>query len=414
MQKRRVVITGLGAVTPLGHNAEDTWQALLAGQSGAAKIQAFDTTGFDVNFACEVKNFKVEDYIPVAQARRLDRFAQFALVAAMQTVKDSGIDLTKCNPHRIGVIIGSGIGGFTEFEEQHSRLILKGPSRVSPFTIPKVMMNSASGQIAIHFGLKGPNFSVASACASSNHAIGMALKIIQMGLADVIVTGGSEATITPLGMSGFAALKALSTRNDAPAKASRPFEKDRDGFIMGEGSGVFVMEALEHALARGAKIYAEMLGFGMNDDGYHITAPDPTGDGPMLTMKLALDDAGLKPEQVSYINAHGTSTAYNDLTETKAIKKLFGDYARKLAISSTKSMLGHLLGGSGSVELLAVIMSIRDNIVHPTINYETPDPECDLDYVPNQPRKMDVNVVLSNSFGFGGHNATLCVGKYRP
>jgi len=414
MQKRRVVITGLGAVTPLGHNAEDTWQALLAGQSGAAKIQAFDTTGFDVNFACEVKNFKVEDYIPVAQARRLDRFAQFALVAAMQTVKDSGIDLTKCNPHHIGVIIGSGIGGFTEFEEQHSRLILKGPSRVSPFTIPKVMMNSASGQIAIHFGLKGPNFSVASACASSNHAIGMALKIIQMGLADVIVTGGSEATITPLGMSGFAALKALSTRNDAPAKASRPFEKDRDGFIMGEGSGVFVMEALEHALARGAKIYAEMLGFGMNDDGYHITAPDPTGDGPMLTMKLALDDAGLKPEQVSYINAHGTSTAYNDLTETKAIKKLFGDYARKLAISSTKSMLGHLLGGSGSVELLAVIMSIRDNIVHPTINYETPDPECDLDYVPNQPRKMDVNVVLSNSFGFGGHNATLCVGKYRP
>ena len=414
MQKRRVVITGLGAVTPLGHNAEDTWQALLAGQSGAAKIQAFDTTGFDVNFACEVKNFKVEDYIPVAQARRLDRFAQFALVAAMQTVKDSGIDLTKCNPHRIGVIIGSGIGGFTEFEEQHSRLILKGPSRVSPFTIPKVMMNSASGQIAIHFGLKGPNFSVASACASSNHAIGMALKIIQMGLADVIVTGGSEATITPLGMSGFAALKALSTRNDAPAKASRPFEKDRDGFIMGEGSGVFVMEALEHALARGAKIYAEMLGFGMNDDGYHITAPDPTGDGPMLTMKLALDDAGLKPEQVSYINAHGTSTAYNDLTETKAIKKLFGDHAKKLAISSTKSMLGHLLGGSGSVELLAVIMSIRDNIVHPTINYETPDPECDLDYVPNQPRKMDVNVVLSNSFGFGGHNATLCVGKYRP
>ena len=414
MQKRRVVITGLGAVTPLGHNAEDTWQALLAGQSGAAKIQAFDTTGFDVNFACEVKNFKVEDYIPVAQARRLDRFAQFALVAAMQTVKDSGIDLTKCNPHRIGVIIGSGIGGFTEFEEQHSRLILKGPSRVSPFTIPKVMMNSASGQIAIHFGLKGPNFSVASACASSNHAIGMALKIIQMGLADVIVTGGSEATITPLGMSGFAALKALSTRNDAPAKASRPFEKDRDGFIMGEGSGVFVMEALEHALARGAKIYAEMLGFGMNDDGYHITAPDPTGDGPMLTMKLALDDAGLKPEQVSYINAHGTSTAYNDLTETKAIKKLFGDYARKLAISSTKSMLGHLLGGSGSVELLAVIMSIRDNIVHPTINYETPDPECDLDYVPNQPRKMAVNVALSNSFGFGGHNATLCVGKYKP
>ena len=414
MQKQRVVITGVGAITPLGHNAEDTWQALLAGKSGAAKIQAFDTTGFDVNFACEVKNFKVEDYIPVPQARRMDRFAQFAVVAAIQTVKDSGIDLTKCNPHRIGVIIGSGIGGFTEFEEQHSRLILKGPSRVSPFTIPKVMMNSGSGQIAIHFGLKGPNFSVASACASSNHAIGLAFKTIQMGLADVVLTGGSEATVTPLGISGFAALKALSTRNDDPAKASRPFEKNRDGFVMGEGSGLFVMETLEHAQARGAKIYAEMLGFGMNDDGYHITAPDPTGDGPMLTMKLALEDAGLKPEQVSYINAHGTSTAYNDLTETKAIKKLFGDHARKLAISSSKSMLGHLLGGSGSVELLAVIMSIRDNIVHPTINYETPDPECDLDYVPNQPRKMEVNVALSNSFGFGGHNATLIVGKYQP
>ena len=413
MQKRRVVITGLGTVNSLGHNPEDTWQALLAGQSGAAKIQAFDTTGFDVNFACEVKNFKVEDYIPVAQARRMDRFAQFAVVAAIQAVQHSNIDLTKCNVQRIGVIIGSGIGGFTEFEEQHSRLIQKGPSRVSPFTIPKVMMNSGSGQIAIHFGLKGPNFSVASACASSNHAIGMAMKTIQMGLADVIVTGGAEATITPLGMSGFAALKALSTRNDAPAKASRPFEKNRDGFVMGEGSGIFVMEILEHALARGAKIYAEMLGFGMNDDGYHITAPDPEGEGAVNTMKLALDDAGLKPEQVSYINAHGTSTAYNDMTETKAIKKLFGDHARKLAISSTKSMVGHILGGSGSVELLAVIMSIRDNMVHPTINYETPDPDCDLDYVPNQSRKMEVNTVLSNSFGFGGHNATLCVGKYK-
>ena len=412
MQKRRVVITGLGGITALAHSAEETWQALLAGKSGAAKILAFDTTGFDVNFACEVKNFKVEDYIPVPQAKRLDRFAQFGVVAAIQAVKNSNIDFTKCNPHRIGVIIGSGIGGFTEFGEQQNRLVQKGPSRVSPFTIPKVMMNSASGQVAIHFGLKGPNFSVASACASSNHAIGLAFKTIQMGMADAMLTGGAEAAITGLGMAGFASLKALSTRNDAPAKASRPFEKNRDGFVMGEGSGVFVMEALEHALARGAKIYAEMLGFGMNDDGYHITAPDPEGEGAMMTMKLALDDAGLKPEQVSYINAHGTSTAYNDLTETKAIKKLFGAHARKLAISSTKSMLGHLLGGSGAVEMIALIMSIRDNMVHPTINYETPDPECDLDYVPNQSRQMEVNTVLSNSFGFGGQNATLCVGKY--
>ncbi|MEW6026885.1 MAG: beta-ketoacyl-ACP synthase II [Planctomycetota bacterium] len=413
MHKRRVVITGLGGITALGHNAEDTWKALLAGKSGAAKITAFDTTGFDVNFAHEVKNFKVEDYLPAPQAKRLDRFAQFGLVSAIQAVKDSGIDFSREDLPRIGCIIGSGIGGFTEFEEQHSRLIQKGPSRVSPFTIPKVMMNSAAGQVAIHFGLKGPNFAVASACAASNHALGLAFKTIQMGMADVIVAGGAEAAITGLGMSGFASLKALSTRNDAPEKASRPFEKNRDGFVMGEGSGVFIFEELERAKARGAKIYAEMLGFGMNDDGYHITAPDPEGVGAMTTMKLALDDADIKPEQVSYINAHGTSTAYNDLTETKAIKKLFGEHARKLAISSTKSMIGHLLGGSGAAELLAVVMSIRDNMVHPTINYETPDPECDLDYVPNQSRKMEVNVVLSNSFGFGGHNATLCVGKYR-
>ncbi|MBI5778491.1 MAG: beta-ketoacyl-ACP synthase II [Planctomycetes bacterium] len=411
--KQRVVITGLGGVTSLGHTAEETWQALLAGKSGAAKITAFDTTGFDVNFACEVKNFNTDNYFPVPQAKRLDRFAQFGLVAAIQAVKDAGVDFTRENPHRVGCIIGSGVGGFVEFGEQQTRLIQKGPSRVSPFTIPKVMMNSASGQVAIHYGLKGPNFSVASACASSNHAIGVAFKIIQMGLADMIITGGSEAAITGLGMAGFASLKALSTRNDVPEKASRPFDKNRDGFVMGEGSGVFIFETLEHAQARGARIHAEMLGFGMNDDGYHITAPDPEGDGAMMTMKLALDDAGLKPEQVSYINAHGTSTAYNDLTETKAIKKLFGAHARKLAISSTKSMLGHLLGGSGAVELLAVVLSIRDNIVHPTINYETPDPDCDLDYVPNQSRKMEVNAALSNSFGFGGHNATLCVGKYK-
>jgi 3-oxoacyl-[acyl-carrier-protein] synthase II len=414
MDKKRVVITGLGTVSSLGLNAEELWQSLLAGKSGAAKIQAFDTTGFDVNFACEVKNFKSDDYFPAPQTKRLDRFAQFALASAIQAVKNANIDFTKFNPHRIGVIIGSGVGGFIEFGEQQTRLIQKGPSRVSPFTIPKVMMNSASGQIAIHFGLKGPNFAVASACASSNHAIGTAFKIIQSGLADAIITGGAEAAITPLGMAGFASLKALSTRNDAPEKASRPFDKNRDGFVMGEGGGIFIMESLDFALARGAKIYAEMLGFGMNDDAYHITAPDPEGEGPMMTMKLALDDAGLKPQDVSYINAHGTSTLYNDLTETKAIKKLFGEHAKKLAISSTKSMVGHLLGGSGAVELVATILSLRDNIVHPTINYETPDPECDLDYVPNKTRKMEIKVALSNSFGFGGHNATLAVGKYIP
>ncbi|MDI6733073.1 MAG: beta-ketoacyl-ACP synthase II [Planctomycetota bacterium] len=413
MQKR-VVITGLGAICSVGLTSEETWQSLLAGKSGAAKIQAFDTTGFDVNFACEVKNFKPEDYFPAPQAKRLDRFAQFALASAIQSVKDANIDFANCNPHRIGVIVGSGIGGFVEFGEQHTRLLQKGPSRVSPFTIPKVMVNSAPGQIAIHYGLKGPNFSCASACASSNHAIGIAFKLLQQGIADIIITGGSEAAITPLGMAGFASLKALSTRNDTPEKASRPFDKNRDGFVMGEGSGIFIMETLEHALARSAKIYAEMLGFGMNDDGYHITAPDPEGEGASLTMKLALDDAGLKPEDVFYINAHGTSTPYNDLTETKAIKKLFGEHSRKLAINSTKSMVGHLLGGSGAIELVATVLSIRDSIVHPTINYETPDPECDLDYVPNTARKVDVNIALSNSFGFGGHNATVVVGKYKP
>lgn len=414
MQKKRVVITGFGTITSLGHTAEETWQALLGGKSGAAKITAFETSGFDVNFACEVKNFKSDDYFPTPQAKRLDRFAQFALVAAIQAIRESGLDMAKEDPLRVGCVIGSGVGGFVEFGEQQTRLIQKGPSRVSPFTIPKVMMNSAAGHIAIQFGLKGPNFSVASACASANHAVGVAFKIVQMGMADVVITGGSEAAITPLGIAGFASLKALSTRNDDPTKASRPFEKDRDGFVMGEGAGMFIMETLEHAQARGARIYAEMLGFGMNDDGYHITAPDPEGDGAMNTMRLALEDAGLKPEQVSYINAHGTSTVYNDLTETKAIKKLFGSYAKKLAVSSTKSMIGHLLGASGAAELVAVIMSIRDNMVHPTINHEIPDPECDLDYVPNQPRKLEVNVALSNSFGFGGHNAALCVGKYSP
>lgn len=413
MERKRVVITGLGGVCSVGNNPPDIWAALLAGKSGIAKIQAFDTTNFEVYIGGEVKGLNMDEYIEPQTAKRMDRYAQLGLVGAVQAVKDAGLDLAKENLDRIGVIVGSGIGGFWEMEEQHTRLMQKGPNRVSPFTIPKVMMNAAPGQIAIHFKLKGPNFSVASACASSNHAIGIAFRTIQHGEADVIITGGAEAAITPLGVSGFASLKALSKRNDAPEKASRPFDKDRDGFVIGEGAGILVMEELSHAVARGAKIYCEVLGFGMNDDGYHITAPDPGGDGMAMTMKLALADARLKPDDISYVNAHGTSTAYNDMTETKAIKKLFGVHARKLAISSTKSMIGHLLGASGAVELIATILSIRDDIVHPTINYETPDPDCDLDYVPNKPRKMIVEKAISNSFGFGGHNATIAVGKYR-
>lgn len=413
MERKRVVITGLGSVCSVGNNPSDIWTNLLAGKSGIAKIQSFDTTGFDVNIGGEVKGLSTDAYIELQVAKRLDRCAQFALIGAIQVVKDGTLDFTKLDTNRVGVIVGSGIGGFWEIEEQHTRLIQKGPGRVSPFTIPKVMMNAVSGQIAIHFKLKGPNFTVASACASSNHAMGMALRTIQHGEADMVLTGGTEAAITPLGVAGFASLKALSKRLNEPEKASRPFDKNRDGFVIGEGSGILVMEELSHAIARGAKIYCEVLGFGMNDDGYHITAPDPEGDGMAMTMKLALDDARIKPEDVAYVNAHGTSTEYNDMTETKAIKKAFGAHAKKLAISSTKSMIGHLLGGSGAVELVATIMSITEDIVHPTINYETPDPNCDLDYVPNKSRKLVVEKALSNSFGFGGHNATIIVGKYR-
>ena len=410
--KRRVVITGLGAITPVGLNPDEFWQSLLAGKSGIVKITGFDTSAYDAKIAGEIQNFKPETWIDEREARRMDRFAQFALASAIQAVKDAQLDFTKLNLQRCGVIMGSGIGGFPEFEAQHNRLLEKGPSRVSPFFIPKLMMNAASGQIAIYFKLSGPNFMVASACASSNHAIGMALRSIQFGEADLMITGGVESAITPMGLSGFAALKALSTRNDEPEKASRPFDKNRSGFVMGEGCGLLVFEELEHARARNAKIYAEALGFGMNDDAHHITAPDPEGIKPAEAMRLALNDAGVKPEQVNYINAHGTSTELNDLTETRAIKIVFGAHARKLAISSTKSMTGHLLGGAGGIELVATVLSVRDNKVHPTINYETPDPLCDLDYVPNKAREMAVNIAISNTFGFGGHNATVVVGKY--
>jgi 3-oxoacyl-[acyl-carrier-protein] synthase II len=413
MERIRVVITGLGAITPVGDNPETMWQALIKGVSGVSQITAFDTTKFDVHIGAEVKNFKPEQWIDPREVKRLDRSAQFGLVSAIQAVKDAHLDFNALNRDRIGTIIGSGIGGFHEFEEQHTRLLEKGPDRVSPFFIPKLMVNASAGQIAIYFKLHGPSFVVSSACASANHAIGISLKLIRNNEADVIVTGGCEAGITRMGLAGFASLKALSTRNHEPEKASRPFEKNRDGFVLGEGAGVVILEKLEHALARGAQIYAEVLGCGMNADGYHITAPDPEGEGAAKTMQLALQDAGCRPEDVSYINAHGTSTPLNDLTETKAIKRVFGAQARKIAISSTKSMIGHLLGATGGPELIATILAIKNNIVHPTINYDEPDPECDLDYVPNQARPMEVNIALSNTFGFGGHNATLVVGKYR-
>lgn len=413
MNKTKVVITGLGVVCPVGLNHEETWQALLSGKSGVTQITAFDATNFDVRIAAEVKGFNAEDWIDAREAKRLDRFSQFGLVAAIQAVRDAHLDFDKCDQTRCGAILGSGIGGFPEYETQHSRLLEKGPSRVSPFFIPKIMINAVSGQIAIYLGLKGPNFMVASACASANHAIGTAYHIIQTGGADVIITGGTETAVTPMGLAGFASLKALSTRNDQPEVASRPFEKNRDGFVIGEGAGVLILESLPHAQARDARIHAELLGFGMGDDAYHITAPDPEGIGAAECMRLALKDAELQPEVVNYINAHGTSTPLNDLTETRAIKKVFGNHAKKIAINSTKSMIGHLLGATGGVELVVTVLSIRDNKVHPTINYEIPDPECDLDYVPNQARELEVNVALSNTFGFGGHNATVIVGKFK-
>lgn len=413
MNKRRVVVTGLGAITSVGLNPDEMWQSLIAGKSGVAQITAFDTSNFAVRIAAEAKGFKPEDWIDQREIKRLDRYAQLGIVATIQAIKDAGLDLPKTNLERVGVIIGSGIGGFKENEDQHNRLLNKGPSRVSPFFIPKLMMNAVTGYISIMYGFRGPNFAVASACASANHAMGTALRIIQYNDADMIITGGCEAPITMMGVAGFASLKALSTRNNEPEKASRPFDKNRNGFVVGEGSGIMIFEELAHALKRNAKIYAEVLGFGMNADAHHITAPDPKGIGASQVMRLALKDAGCALETVSYINAHGTSTQLNDLTESKAINSVFGAYAKKIPVSSTKSMIGHLLGGAGGAELVTTIMSIKHNMVHPTINYETPDPECDLDYVPNKARSVEVNIALSNTFGFGGHNATIVVGKFR-
>jgi 3-oxoacyl-[acyl-carrier-protein] synthase II len=409
---RRTVITGLGTVCPLAFDVKTLWHGLLSGKSGVGLIEQLDTKQFKVKFGGEVKNWKPEQTLEHRAAKRLDRFAQFALVAAIEAVKDSGLDISREDPQRCGCIIGSGIGGLNEYEDQHEKFIREGASRISPFVIPKMMGNSAPGNISIHFGLCGPNTAVATACASAGNAISDAMYAIQRDEADVMITGGSEAAITNMGLGGFIAARALSLRNDNPQAASRPFDRNRDGFVLAEGAGLVILEELEHARRRGAPIYAELLGVGSTADAYNITAPHPQGTGAAQAMRLALRHAHTNPDEVQYVNAHGTSTELGDAAETRAIKQVFGDHARKLAISSTKSMLGHLLGASGGVELIACVLSIKYSVVHPTINLDTPDPECDLDYVPKTAREMRVRRALSNSFGFGGHNSCLVVGAY--
>ncbi len=411
---RRVVITGMGVVTSLGESLNSFWDALCAGRSGVGQLTLFDTTEFKVHFGGQVRDWDPVARFGAKEARHLDRFAQFALVAAESAVQDAGIDFAKLPPEQCGVFIGSGIGGLNEFEAQHSTMIHKGPSRISPFTIPKLMVNAGSGQVSIRWGLQGPCSALATACASAANAIGDACKLIQTGQANVMITGGSEAAITHMGLGGFAAMRALSTRNDDPPRASRPFDRDRDGFVMGEGAGILILEAEETALARGARIHAEMLGYGMSADGWHITAPDEEGRGAARAMKRCLSDARLAPHVVDYINAHGTSTPLGDLAETIAMKCVFGDHAARLQISSTKSQLGHLLGASGGVELIASVMAIQTGLLPPTINLEQPGEGCDLDYIPNVAREARVNYVMSNSFGFGGHNASLLIGRYFP
>ncbi|MDN5327086.1 MAG: 3-oxoacyl-[acyl-carrier-protein] synthase [Moorella sp. (in: firmicutes)] len=410
MQKR-VVITGLAAISPVGTGKDKFWQALVAGRSGIGPITRFDATAMPVRFAGEVKDFDAGLFFDRKEARRMDRFAQYAVAGARMAVEDAALDLEKENLDRVGVIFATGIGGMETFEEQTRVLLEKGPNRVSPFFVPMMIANMAAGQISINLGVRGVNFTVVNACASGTNAVGEAFRALQRGDADVMITGGSEASITPLAIAGFAALKALSVRNDDPPRASRPFDRGRDGFVLGEGAGVLVLETLEHARARGARIYAEVAGYGCTADAYHITAPAPDASAASRAMALALEDAGLKPGEVDYINAHGTSTELNDRQETLAIKNLFGACASRVAISSTKSMIGHLLGAAGAIELVATAMTIATGVIPPTINYEEPDPECDLDYVPNVARERQVAVAMSNSFGFGGHNAAVVLRK---
>ncbi|MDJ0687675.1 MAG: beta-ketoacyl-ACP synthase II [Xenococcaceae cyanobacterium MO_188.B32] len=409
---KRVVITGLGAITPIGNNLSEYWEGLLNGRNGIAPITLFDASKHACRIAGEVKGFDPHNYFEKKEAKRMDRFTQFAVAASKQAIADAKFVIDDLNADRVGVLIGTGVGGLKVMEDQQEILLTKGPRKVSPFTIPTMIANMAAGLTAIHTGAKGPNSCTVTACAAGSHAIGDAFRLIQRGYATAMICGGTEAAVTPLSFAGFASAKALSTRNDDPAHASRPFDRDRDGFVMGEGAGILLLEELEQALNRGARIYGEIVGYGMTCDAYHMTSPVPDGQGATKAIELALKDAQLSPEQVSYINAHGTSTPANDPTETKAIKKALGKSAYQVAVSSTKSMTGHLLGGSGGIEAVATVMAIANDKVPPTINLENPDPECDLDYVPNQSRSHQVEVALSNSFGFGGHNVTLAFKKY--
>ena len=413
--KRRVVITGVGPVTPIGAGKETFWNNLIAGKSGVGIITRFDPTDLDVKIAGEVKDFEYADYMDKKEGKRMDRVTHFAVAAAKLAVEDAKLDLEKINQVRAGVCVGSGIGGIETFVEQTTKYVEKGPSKISPFFIPMEIPNMPAGQISIALGFKGPNTAIVTACATGTNCIGDAFRTIQYGDADIMIAGGTEAAISPVAIAGFANMKALSTNNEHPEKASCPFDKKREGFVMGEGAGVVVLEELEHAKARGAHIYAEICGYGMTADAYHITAPDPSGEMPAACMQAAVVDAGVKPEEVDYINAHGTSTHRNDLNETLAAKKVFGEHAYKMAISSNKSMMGHLLGAAGGVEAIATVLTIENSIIPPTINYEDPDLEegLDLDYVPNVARNSEVNVAISNSFGFGGHNATILFKKYK-
>ena len=409
---RRVVVTGLGLVTPVGNSVEETWTALMNGRSGADYIKKFDAEKFPVKFACEVKDFDPLKYVEKKEARKMGAFIQYAVAASQEAVVDSGLQVTDDVAEQVGTYISSGIGDFWAIEREHSKLINDGPGRVSPFFIPSAIVNLASGQVSIRHNAKGPNSATATACSAGAHAIGDSFKLIQRSAADVMICGGAESAITPMSVAGFGAMRALSTRNDDPVGASRPFERDRDGFVIGEGAGIMILEELEFARKRGAKIYAEIVGYGMTSDAFHITMPDETGSGAIRVMQKTLQDAGVGPEVVGYINAHGTSTPYNDKFETKAIKTAFGDYAQKLAVSSTKSMTGHLLGAAGGIEGVFSTLAIHRKSLPPTINYINPDPDCDLDYVPNEPRPAEVDYVLSNSFGFGGTNAALLFKRY--
>jgi len=409
--KNRVVVTGMGAVTPIGNNTADFWQGIKEGKCGIDTITAFDITDFKSTLAAEVKGFKPEDYMDKKEAKRMDRYSQFGIAAAEEAYKDAGLETAAFDRDRFGVIVGSGIGGLLTIEDQHSRLLEKGPGRVSPFFIPMAISNMAAGNIAIKLNARGFCTSIVTACATATHAIGESFQKIRSGEADIIITGGAEAPITPLAVAGFTSMTALSSSSN-PARASIPFDKERDGFVMGEGAGIIVLESLEHALKRNAKIYAEVVGYGATCDAYHMTAPAPSGEGGARAMQMALDDAGISPDQAPYVNAHGTSTPYNDKYETEAIKKIFGDMAYKIPVSSTKSMTGHLLGAAGGVETIICVKAVEEDFVPPTIGYRVPDEECDLDYIPNTGRTHPLNYAMSNSLGFGGHNATILVKKW--